>query len=271
VSSASPMNTGPREWDAQTYDRVSDPQFNWGLEVLERLELEGDEYVMDAGCGSGRVTAKLLERLPDGRILCVDASEQMIEAAREALGDRADYLVADLSELKVDEPVDVVFSTATFHWITDHDKLFAALHEALRPGGRIVAQCGGQGNVAEHARAIATVATRPEFVDHFQNLSMMWNFASPEETEERLRRAGFDEVRCWLEDKPVQPEDPYAFTTTVTMGPHLALLPEDQRRKFAEAVLELEDDPLTLNYVRLNIDARRREGAPQRSEKQPVS
>jgi trans-aconitate 2-methyltransferase len=151
----------------------------------------------------------------------------------------------------------VVFSTATFHWITDHDRLFAAVCEALRPGGRIVAQCGGEGNVAEHAKAIATVATRPEFIDHFKDLTMMWNFASPKETEERLRRAGFDEVRCWLEDKPVQPEDPYAFTTTVTMGPHLARLPEDRRRSFAEAVLELEGDPLVLNYVRLNIDARR--------------
>jgi trans-aconitate 2-methyltransferase len=251
------MNTGPREWDAQTYDRVSDPQFEWGLEVLDRLELDGDEYVMDAGCGSGRVTAKLLERLPDGRVLCVDASESMIEKAKEALSGRADYLVADLSELRVDQPVDVVFSTATFHWVTDHDLLFGRLHEALRPGGRLHAQCGGAGNVAKHAEAIITVATRPEFVEHFQDMTVMWNFATPEQTEERLRRAGFDQIRCWLEDKPVQPEDPYAFTTTVTMGPHLARLPEGLRRSFAEAVLELEDDPLTLNYVRLNIEATR--------------
>jgi trans-aconitate 2-methyltransferase len=251
------MNTGPREWDAQTYDRVSDPQFSWGLEVLDRLELDGNEYVMDAGCGSGRVTAKLLERLPDGRVICVDASESMIEKAREALGGRAEYVVADLSELEVAEPVDVVFSTATFHWVQDHERLFSRLHDALRPGGRVVAQCGGKGNVAKHAQAIVAVATRPEFADHFQGMTVMWNFAAPEESEERLRRAGFEDVRCWLEDKPVQPEDPYAFTTTVTMGPHLARLPEEKRRGFAEAVLELEDDPLTLNYVRLNIDARR--------------
>jgi len=188
-------------------------------------------------------------------VICVDASESMIEQAREALGDRADYLVADLAELEVDEPVDVIFSTATFHWVMDHDKLFSHLHAALRPGGRLHAQCGGQGNVAKHAEAIITVATRPEFIDNFQDMTVMWNFASPEETEEKLQRAGFDQVRCWLEDKPVQPENPYDFTTTVTMGPHLARLPEEQRREFAEAVLELEDDPLTLNYVRLNIEA----------------
>ena len=251
------MNTGPREWDAQTYDRVSDPQYEWGLEVLDRLELEGDEYVLDAGCGSGRVTAKLLDGLPDGRVLCVDASEQMIEKAREALGDRADYLVSDLAELEVQRPVDVTFSTATFHWLPDHDRLFSRLHAAIRPGGRLVAQCGGAGNVAEHARNIVAVASRPEFAEHFSEMSIMWNFATPAETELRLRNAGFDRVRCWLENKPVQPEDPYAFTTTVTMGPHLARLPEERRRRFAEAVLDLEGEPLTLNYVRLNIEAHR--------------
>ena len=257
MNSSGSMNTGPTEWDATTYDRVSDPQYEWGLEVLDRLELAGDEYVMDAGCGSGRVTAKLLEKLPSGRVLCVDASEQMIDKARETLGQRADYKVADLSELKVDEPVDVVFSTATFHWVLDHDRLFSRLHDTLRPGGRLVAQCGGEGNVAKHAQAIVTVATRPEFIDHFQGLEMIWNFATPEATEDRLRNAGFEDVSCWLEDKPVRPDNPYDFTTTVTMGPHLARLPEDLRRRFAEAVLELEDDPLVLNYVRLNIDARR--------------
>jgi trans-aconitate 2-methyltransferase len=251
------MNSSAREWDAETYDAVSDPQFSWGMEVLERLELRGDEAALDAGCGSGRVSAELLERLPEGSLLAVDGSAAMVAKARERLGDRASYLVADLAQLEVDERVDLVFSTATFHWILDHDKLFARLHQALRPGGKLVAQCGGAGNVAKHAEAIVAVATRPEFIDHFQGLEMMWNFATPEETEERLRNAGFDQVRCWLEDKPVQPEDPYAFTTTVTMGPHLAHLPEDLRRPFAEAVLEVEDDPLVLNYVRLNISARR--------------
>jgi trans-aconitate 2-methyltransferase len=257
MSASQSMNTGPREWDAQTYDRVSDPQYQWGLEVLDRLELAGDETVMDAGCGSGRVTTKLLEKLPNGRVLCVDASESMIAKAREALGDRAEYMVADLSQLEVPEPVDVIFSTATFHWLPDHDQLFSRLHDALKPGGRLVAQCGGEGNVSKHAQAIVSVASRPEFAEHFEGMSIMWNFAPPGEAEERLRNAGFDQARCWLEEKPVQPEHPYDFTTTVTMGPHLSRLPEQKRREFAEAVLEIEDDPLVLNYVRLNIDAHR--------------
>jgi trans-aconitate 2-methyltransferase len=251
-----PMNTGPREWDAKTYDAISDPQFSWGMEVLGRLELNGDESALDAGCGSGRVTEELMKRLPSGRIIAVDGSEAMIAEARERLGDRASYMVADLSELEVDEPVDLVFSTATFHWILDHDRLFGRLRAALRPGGRLVAQCGGEGNVAEHAKAIAAVVARPEFAEHFSEMTGMWNFASPEETEARLRGAGFDEARCWLEPKPVQPERPLEFTSTVTLGPLLAQLPGGKRRPFAEAILEESEKPLVLDYVRLNIEAR---------------
>jgi trans-aconitate 2-methyltransferase len=253
-----PMNTGPREWDAKTYDAISDPQFSWGMEVLGRLELDGDETVLDAGCGSGRVTEELMKHLPTGRMIAVDGSEAMIAQARERLGDRASYVVADLSELEVDEPVDLVFSTATFHWILDHDRLFQRLRAALRPDGRLVAQCGGEGNVAEHARVIATVAARPEFAGHFGEMTGIWNFASPDETEARLRNAGFSEARCWLERKPVEPEHPLEFTSTVTLGPLLAQLPEEKRRPFAEAILEESDKPLVLDYVRLNIEARAR-------------
>ncbi len=249
------MNSSAREWDAETYDQVSDPQFSWGMEVLDRLQLRGDEAALDAGCGSGRVTAELLDRLPGGSVLAVDGSEAMVAKARERLGERASYLVADLAELEIAEPVDLLFSTATFHWILDHDALFARLRSALRPGGRLVAQCGGEGNVARHAQAIATVAARPEFAPHFAGAPGMWNFAGPEETESRLRGAGFTQACCWLEPKPVQPPDPLAFTSTVTLGPLLAQLPESQRRPFAEAVLAESEQPLTLDYVRLNIEA----------------
>ena len=250
------MNSGPREWDAETYDAISDPQFTWGMEVLQRLEPQGEESVLDAGCGSGRVTAELQKRLSGARLIAVDGSEAMIAKARERLGESASYLVADLSELELDEPVDLIFSTATFHWILDHDRLFQRLRAALRPGGRLIAQCGGEGNVAEHARVIAAVVARPEFANHFGDASGIWNFASAEETERRLLQAGFAEARCWLEPRPVQPEHPLEFTSTVTLGPLLAQLPEEQRRPFAEAILEESEKPLVLDYVRLNIEAR---------------
>jgi trans-aconitate 2-methyltransferase len=225
------------------------------MEVLARLELRGDEVAVDAGCGSGRVTAELIERLPNGRVIAVDGSEAMVTKAKERLGDRAGYLVSDLVELQLEESVDLVFSTATLHWIHDHDRLFRQLRAALKPGGRLVAQCGGHGNVAAHTRAIVAVASDPNYGQHLTGAQAPWNFASPEETEPRLRDAGFAEARCWLEPKPVQPERPLEFISTVTLGPILDQLPEEKRRSFAEAVLEQEDEPLILEYVRLNIEA----------------
>jgi trans-aconitate 2-methyltransferase len=252
-----PMNSGPLEWDAETYDAVSDPQFSWGMEVLERLELGGDEIALDAGCGSGRVTAELAKRLPRGHVMAVDGSEAMVARARERLGERASYFVADLSELSVDQPIDLIFSTATFHWIPDHERLFDRLRAALRPQGRLVAQCGGKGNIAEHVEAVAAVSAQTEFAPYLADAAGLWNYAGPEETEARLRGAGFAEARCWLEPKPVRPPDPLQFTMTATLGAHLARLPEDLCRPFAEAVIERSRKPFTLNYVRLNIEARR--------------
>ncbi len=250
-----PMNTGAREWDAETYDAVSDPQFEWGMEVLERLELRGDEVAVDAGCGSGRVTEELIERLPGGRVIAVDGSEAMVEKAKERLGDRASYLVSDLVELEPAEPVDLVFSTATFHWIPDHERLFQRLRAALKPDGRLVAQCGGYGNVADHTRAIAAVASDPEYGRHLSAARAIWNFATPEETETRLVAAGFAEARCWLQPKPVRPSRPLEFISTVTLGPILDQLPPEKRQPFAEAVLAQHAEPFVLEYVRLNIEA----------------
>jgi trans-aconitate 2-methyltransferase len=248
-------HAGPLDWDAETYDTVSDPQFEWGTEVLARLDLAGDEAVLDAGCGSGRVTAELAKLIPRGRLVAVDGSGSMIAKARERLGDEVTYLVRDLTELQLARRVDLVFSTATFHWILDHDLLFRRLHAALAPGGHLAAQCGGRGNIAAYSEALAAVEALPEFRRHMDGSGDSWNFAGPDETERRLRDAGFSEARCWLEPKPVTPERPLEFTATSVIGPQLARLPEDLRRSFAEAVLERADKPLTLEYVRLNIDA----------------
>lgn len=251
------MNTEPLDWDAETYDRVSDPQLGWGLEVLDRLELRGDEAVLDAGAGSGRVTERLLDRLPAGQVIALDGSPSMIDKARETLGDRVSYKVMDLAELELDEPVDVVFSTATFHWVTDHDNLFRRIHASLLPGGRLHAQCGGLGNVARHVEAIARVSARPEYSDHFEGMPMLWNFSSAEDTTQRLRDAGFEQIETWLEPKPLTPPEPREFMRTVTLGPHLQRLPEHLRADFLDEVIEEMDEPVSLDYVRLNMAARR--------------
>jgi trans-aconitate 2-methyltransferase len=246
--------SGSRDWDAATYDRISgDVQLVWALEQLERLTLAGDEVALDAGCGSGRVTAELSRRLPRGRVYGVDQAPSMVEHARGVLGDRATILCQDLIELALPEPVDVVFSNATFHWIHDHDSLFAALHRSLRPGGRLVAQCGGRGNIDAFRGRADEVACEEPFARHFAGWERPWNYATAEETEDRLRDAGFEDVSCWLEPKRVSPEDPRAFIQTVCLVRHLDPLPAELRDEFVDRVLGRAGQPLVLEYVRLNM------------------
>jgi trans-aconitate 2-methyltransferase len=181
----------------------------------------------------------------------------MIEQARAALGPGVELRVADLLELELDEPVDAILSTATFHWIADHDALFARLHAALRPGGRLAAQCGGEGNVAAVKAAGHAVGRREPFAEHLAGWAEDWNFQTPEATEARLRKAGFVDVWCWRTEVQVRPDDPVAYLGAICLGSFLERLPEALRDPFVKAALAELDEPMTLDYVRLNILARR--------------
>jgi trans-aconitate 2-methyltransferase len=245
------MSERPRDWNAASYQRVSAPLEAMGREVLDRLELRGDERVLDAGCGTGRVTAALVERLPRGHVVAVDGSPSMVEQARERLGPGVEVFVADLLELELDEPVDAILSTATFHWIPDHDRLFERLFAALRPGGRIVAQCGGAGNVATVQAAIDAVAEPA-----LEGWPGPWNFQSPEDTAARLEHIGFTGIRTWPQDVRVEPDDIREYLGTVMLGSHLERIPEERRAAFVEAVLAQMPEP-AIGYVRLNLQATR--------------
>jgi trans-aconitate 2-methyltransferase len=246
----------PRDWDASTYERLSAPLTQMGTDVLDRLVLRGDETVLDAGCGTGGVTRLLHERLPRGHVIAVDAAPSMVAQARVSLPADVEVRQADLLDVRLDEPVDAVLSTATFHWVSDHERLFANLHALLKPGGRLVAQCGGQGNVADVKQAGLDAAAEPRFAPHFDCWSSDWTFAAPDETERRLRGAGFGDVWCWLTRVDVDPGDPAGYLSAICLGSFLARLPDELREPFVAAALERLPDRLVLHYVRLNILAR---------------
>lgn len=256
------------DWNARSYHAVSDPQFAWGTRVLDTLALAGDELVMDAGCGTGRLTALLIARVPRGHVVAVDRSAAMVRVARETIGrdgSRATVALADVSRLPFRAAFDVVFSTATFHWVLDHDALFTGLHAALRPGGRLHAQCGGDRNLHRiHERADALRAT-PAFATFFHGWSDPWEFATAETTRARLERAGFVGVQTSVEEAPVVFGDAAAFAafvTTVVLRPYLARLTDERlRNAFVDHIVELAaaDAPqFELDYWRLNIRAVRR-------------
>src|SRR3954453_9932373 len=218
-------------WDAQTYEKIADPQAAWADEIIARSGIKHGDVVLDAGCGGGRVTKKLLELTPN--VIAVDADSNMVEKARESLPASVPGYHQDLVELDIAEKVDVVFSCAVFHWITDHERLFERLHAVLTPGGRLVAQCGGYGNIQN---VLDVVGERPG----------RWLYAKPEDTEARLQAAGFTEARAWLEPKPTVPPDMVTFIETVILHE------DDNARANAERVAAQIDQ---IDYVRLNIEA----------------
>jgi len=257
-AAADPGPARPRDWDAATYDRIADPMTRWGAATLDRLPLHGAETVLDAGCGSGRVTELLLERLPRGRVIALDVSPSMVGHARRRLetvaGGRVTFVVADLAApLPLEGPVDAVFSNATFHWISNHEALYGNLAAVLRPGGRLVAQCGGGDNIASVRHAVEEVAGA-------------WGgattFAAPDATRLRLGTAGFVDVRVWLEDAPVviRPGEPLeTYLDAIILRDQMAELTGSVRRAFVRAVAARLDGG-RIDYVRLNIDAARGEG-----------
>ena len=247
--------SGVREWDAATYRRISVPHEEWAEAVLERLPLRGEETVLDAGCGTGRVTRMLVERLPDGRVIAVDGSAAMVEKVREVLRPQDEAFVADLSALELEQPVDAIVSSAVFHWIKDHDELFRRMRACLKPGGRLAAQCGGAGNIDGFRRAGKTVTEREPYAPHFEDFGDLWFYAGAEETEARLRAAGFEQIRCWLEPWQVSPPEPVDFTRTIMLSGHIDRLPAELHDRFVADVIAAAGEPLVLDYVRLNIEA----------------
>jgi trans-aconitate 2-methyltransferase len=245
------------DWNAASYARVATEVHALGHALLDGLELRGDETVLDAGCGSGEVTAKLLDLLPRGRVIAVDASPAMVARAGAVLDPaRTTTRVANLSDLTVDEPVDVVFSSATFHWIHDHDALFARLAAALKPDGRLVAQCGGAGNVTAVVEALRATVREPRFAAAGTDAEP-WNFATPEQTVERLQRAGFADAGAGLHRADLTPEDPEDFIRTVLVGAQLERLAPADREPFVAAMSRRLGPAPTFHYVRLTMRARK--------------
>lgn len=244
----------PRDWDAATYDRIADPQLRWGAAVLDRLTLDGPGTILDAGCGSGRVTELIVERFPECRVVALDGSPSMLDQARGRLGrfgDRIAFVEADLMRpLPIPERVDAVFSTATFHWVPDHDALFANLAGAMRPGARLIAQCGGSGNLTSVVKVLEDLGA-----DTFTGKV----FATPEETETRLLRAGFTDIECWLHTEPTAFEslgELETFLRTVVLRDHVHGMSDEEAAGFTHAVAS-RLPAFELDYVRLNIGATR--------------
>lgn len=248
------------EWDARRYDTMPLPHEQWGTGVVRRLGPEPDELLLDLGCGTGRDVEYLLAVQPAVEVVGVDASTAMLAEFDRRFEGRGGVrsVHADLTQplrteqLGLSRPVDGVFSVACFHWVPDHASLFTRIAAVIRPGGRLVAECGGAGNVARVSSAIA--AAKGADPDH-------WAFEGADVTRAQLEQADFvvDDVRL-RPDPLVLPDRPAleAYLATVVLGKDLAALPVAEHAEYVSRVADGLPD-LTIDYVRLEFEAHRRD------------
>jgi trans-aconitate 2-methyltransferase len=256
-----------REWNAAAYHRLSAPQFEWGRRVLSELHLRGDECVLDAGCGTGKLTRLLLQKLPRGRVVGLDLSRNMVLHARQNLrpdfGDQVEFVVANLVSLPFNGCFDGIFSTATFHWVLDHGALFCSLFIVLRPGGWLHAQCGGGPNLERLRQRVRVLSQAPEFSRWLGQFPEPWFYSDADGARSFLRSAGFVEVQTSLEPAAfavASGEEFQEYLRTFVLHRHLELLPEELCEKFVQeiaAAFSCDDPPWTLDYWRLNLRARK--------------
>jgi trans-aconitate 2-methyltransferase len=257
-----------RDWNAAVYHRVSNPQFEWGLAVLARLPLTGREWVLDVGCGTGRLTEKLAERLPEGLTVAVDRSPGMLATARGHLlprfSGRVLMVQVDAAALPFSGIADAVFSTATFHWVPNHDRLFASVFAALKPGGRLLAQAGGGPNLRRVRERCRAIMHDPVFAPHFTRWVGPWTYAGADDTAARLRAAGFEAIDTGVVESPIRQPDAAAFrefVEHVICRPYLSCLPTTAlQSEFLDRLTDMasrDDPPFELDYCRLNLDARK--------------
>lgn len=261
----------PREWNADAYHRLSAPQFEWGMRVLDRAAPREGERVLDAGCGSARLTLELARRMGSGYVVGVDASANMVDAAARTLQEGTRHISttwsivrADLTALPFTPELDLVFSTASFHWVRDHARLFASIGSVLAPRGRLEAQCGGGANLARTLSRARRIVAEAPFERYFTSWREPWYFATAEGTGARLRKAGFQYARCWLEPMPTQLPDAGTyreFLETVVLRLFLARLPGSELcNELLDRMVDVserDDQPFMLDYWRLNISASR--------------
>jgi trans-aconitate 2-methyltransferase len=259
-----------KEWNAALYHQISAPQISWGKKVLARVSLRGDETLLDAGCGTGRLTRNLLEALPRGRVVAIDVSRNMIAAARAYLapdyGPRVNFVCCDLLDLPFQDEFDGIFSTAAFHWVHDHQALFGNLYRALRPGGWLVAQCGGRHNLENFLSRVEALMQVEPLRPYLGDFPLPWEFSDPDTAAARLHKAGFEQVETGLEAAPTKFSDAQEFqqfVATAILHRHLERIPSAElRQHFLSEITRraaADDPPFLLDYWRLNLQARKPE------------
>jgi trans-aconitate 2-methyltransferase len=259
-------------WDAETYDEVSNTHEEWARKIISSKTWTGNETIMDAGCGSGRITKILTKLVPLGKVFAIDNDLNMIKKTKDNLKGFKNVNIiqsnlVDIDFNKIQSKFNIIFSNAVLHWILDHYTIFKNFYDLLLADGQLLIQCGGYGNLQKAVSTFNIVRDSAEFKEYFSKWKDQWNFAKPDATEKILKEIGYRDINVNLQDYPVTFKDKNSYSIylkTVVLGPYLKCLPSEKLQdNFLQRIIQIKEkestqEPiLTLDYKRLNIIASR--------------
>lgn len=256
-------------WDAKDYGVNSQNQFQWATELLSKLKLNGNESVLDIGCGEGKVTAAIASSLPKGRVVGVDSSEQMINLAKKAYPTEQwpnlQFIVMDGQKLSYQEEFNIAFSNAALHWMLDQKSVLSGVKRSLRSGGRILFQMAGKGNAKAILDIFDELFVLPEWKPYFIGFTFPYAFLSSEEYCSLLIESGLKPVRVEQIPKDMKHNGAAGLAGWIrtTWLPYTQRLPEGLRSKFIDEIAQryLKRNPpdaegfVHLDMVRLEVEA----------------
>lgn len=259
------------QWNPADYAKHSDAQLKWAQQLRKTLNLRGDEAVLDVGCGDGKITADFAKTLPQGRVVGIDSSPEMIAyAARTYPAERygnLTFVCGDARSLNCDREFDLCFSNAVLHWVDDRLAFFQGASRALRSGGRLAISCGGQGNAAEILQVFAALIVEEPWSQYFSTFANPYFFDGIEDCEQWLRATGFQVERLALVPKDMTHAGRAGLAAWIrtTWMPFISRVPAPQQSQFIEDFLDrylalrpVDAEGLThVGMVRLEVDALR--------------
>lgn len=257
------------QWNAREYQASSSNQKKWAMELLSKLDLEGDERVLDIGCGDGEITALIARRVPHGFVVGIDSSRDMIELAiKRCPSERCPnltFFLKDAGAMDFDEEFDAVFSNACLHWIIDHKSVLEGIKRCLKPSGKVLLQMGGLGNAKTVLEALDDIIKESQWAKFFEGFVFPYGFYGSEEYRNWLGALGFKIVRVGLLPKDMVHEGKGQFAAWLrtTWLPYTQRVPETLREEFIAAVVEQyagkyslgNDGHIHIRMVRLEVEA----------------
>lgn len=244
------------KWNAEDYHKNSTNQQRWAREVIAKLDLQGNEKVLDIGCGDGKITAEIASHLPNGSVLGIDSSQEMINFAQSKFPasnfSNLAFQYGDATKLNFDNEFDAIASFACLHWITDHTPVLVGMKKSLKPFGRIFLQFGGKGNAAPIKDVIEQVIRSNKWINYFEDFTFKTHFYGDDEYQNLLEHVGLKVKRLELVKKDAihqGKEGLKGWIRTTGCPNYLGRVPENLQQQIVDEIVDTYVESYPLDHV----------------------